>query len=525
MVAFYFMNDFRAKILNYYSLNEDDYASLTKPIEEVRLLDPDSIEGMKEVKERIFKAIKNKEKIIIYGDYDCDGITSTSIMFETFKKLDYEVSYYVPSRYIDGYGLNVENVMRIAENKYNLIICVDNGISANEAIDKANELGIDVIVIDHHEVPENRVKAVGIIHPTVSNISNIIGSAGYMSLFVSAALLGYYDDYLLTLAGLSVVSDMMELKGYNRDVVRLAIDKLKKHRYPRLMDLVENELINEKTFGLEIAPKINAIARVVTNKNINLLVKYLTSEDENYVKSLRDWILENNEQRKLLTKQAVELIPSADLVNKSGIVLKLDILEGLIGLIANRLLGEYNVPILIFTEEEKNPDVLKGSIRSKEGFNVVKAFESLSKYIIDGGGHALAGGLSIKKADFEAFREDFEKLCAAYPFDNDEKPSIEISLTDINMDNYRVLETFSPFGVGFKEPLFKVSNLPTRGLEFISQGKHLSTPLSIQSKLLGFNMSESVIKSNSHIDIFGTFYLNSKFRTTLEFRISDFIAK
>ena len=519
------MSDFFDKLLEYYSLSKEDYLVLTKPIEEISLLDANKIEGMDKVKDRILNAIQNKEKIIIYGDYDCDGITSTSIMYLTFKKLNYEVSYYIPSRYIDNYGLNVNNVQKIADSGFNLIICVDNGISANEAIDKANELGIDVLVIDHHEVPSVPVNAVGIIHPTVSHISDIIGSAGYMSLFVSAALLGYYDDYLLTLAGLSVVSDMMELKGYNRDVVRKAILTLNQKKFKRLMSLTDAEVIDEKTFGLDIAPKINAIARIVTNKNVNLLVKYLTSEDENYVASLHDWILENNERRKALTSEAVDMIDKADLVNKKGIVLKMDVLEGLIGLIANRLLGEYNVPVLIFTQDEKDPSILKGSIRSKEGFNVTKAFESLGKYLLTGGGHAFAGGLSIKASDFDAFKLDFEHLCETYQFVQSEKPSINISLKDITMENYRIIRSFAPFGVGFSEPLFKISDLPTRGLTFISYGKHLSTQLSIQSKLLGFNMNEFEIKKNAFIDIYGTFYLNTKFKTTLEFRISDFIAK
>ena len=519
------MSEFLDKILNYYSLTKEDYLNLTKPVEEIRLLDANKIEGMDKVKERIFKAIENKEKIIIYGDYDCDGITSTSIMYLTFKKLGYEVSYYVPSRYLDGYGLNVANVEKIAESGFKLIICVDNGISAHEAIDKANELGLDVIVIDHHEVPETPVNAVGVIHPTVSHISTIVGSAGYMSLFVSAALLGYYDDYLLTLGGLSVVSDMMELKEYNRDVVRLAILTLNKKKFPRLMSLTDAETVDEKTFSLDIAPKINAIARVITNKNVNLLVKYLTSDDETYVRSLHDWILENNERRKTLTNEAVERIPVDEIKDKKGIVLKLDILEGLIGLIANKLLNEYNVPVLIFTEDEKEPSILKGSIRSKDGFNVSKAFESLDKYLLTGGGHAFAGGLSIKKDDFEAFKAEFEQLCEEHPFEQTEKPSIEISLRDITMENYREMRSLSPFGVGFPEPLFKISDLPTRGLTFISQGKHLATQLSIQSKLLGFFMSETEIKKSAFIDIYGTFYLNTKFRTVLEFRISDFIAK
>ena len=519
------MTSFKEKIINYYSLSNEEYLDLVKPIEDVHLIDPNKIEGMDKVKDRIFKAIENKEKIIIYGDYDCDGITSTSIMFMTFKKLHYEVAYYVPSRYIDGYGLNVANVEKIKDKGFNLIICVDNGISANEAIDKANELGMDVIVIDHHEVPEVRVNAVGVIHPTVSHISDIIGSAGYMSLFVSAALLGYYDDYLLTLAGISVVTDMMELKGYNRDVVRLAIKTLNEHKYPRLMSLCDSEVVNEKSFGLEIGPKINAIARVITDKNINLLVKYLTSEDESYVRSLHDWIIQNNELRKSLTTQSLELINKDELEGKKGIILKLDVLEGLIGLIANRLLNEYNVPVLIFSEDEKDPSILKGSIRSKEGFNVTKAFASLEKYLLTGGGHAFAGGLSIKKDDFPSFKEEFEKLCETYPFVKEEKPSIQIELRDITMENYRSLQEFSPFGVGFAEPLFKISDLPTRGLEFVSYGKHLITKLSIQSKLVGFNLSESLIKATSRIDIYGNFYLNTKFSTTLEFRISDFIAK
>ena len=516
------MKDFRSKLLEYYSLSEADYLSLTKDINEVRLLDPNSIKGMDKVKERIFSAINNKEKIIIYGDYDCDGITSTSIMFQTFKKLNYEVSYYVPSRYIDGYGLNVPNVEKIAESGFNLIICVDNGISAFEAVAKASELGMDVIVIDHHEVMEGELKAVGVIHPIVSQISSIYGSAGYMSLFVSGALLGYYDDYLVTLAGLSTISDMMELKEYNRDVVRLAIHNLKEKRYPRLISLSDNPTIDEKTFGLEIAPKINAIARIVTNKNVNLLVKYLTSDDESYVASLHDWIIENNENRKSLTQQAVDSIEAGDLSKKKAIVLKLDVLEGLIGLIANKFLNMYNVPVIVFTEDEKDPSILKGSIRSKEGFNVTKAFESLEKYLLTGGGHAFAGGLSIRKDEFENFKNDFEKLAETYPIEHIEKPTIDIELKEITMDNYREIQKLSPFGMGFNEPLFRIRSLPTRGLTFISYGKHLATELSIQSKLLGFNMPEYEIKSHSLIDIYGVFYLNTKFKTMLEFRINDY---
>ena len=207
-------------------------------------------------------------------------------------------------------------------------------------------------------------------------------------------------------------------------------------------------------------------------------------------------------------------------------ILKLDIKEGLIGLIANRLLNEYNVPTIIFTKESSGENFLKGSIRSKEGFNVQKAFDSLSKYMVAGGGHALAGGLTIKEEDFEAFKADFLALCKEYKITKVEPPSIEISLLDVNFQNYKILREFAPFGMGFPEPIFSIRDLPTKSLKFISGGKHISTPISINSKILGFNMDEMEIKSHLSIDIFGNL-LTSIYRDkmSIEFRISDFITR
>lgn len=517
--------DFRQRILNFYNLDEEQYKVLTKPLEELTLPDFNAPPDMAKIKERIFKAINNKEKIIVYGDYDCDGICSTSIMVRTFEMLNYPISYYIPIRYSDGYGLSVTNVEKIAKAGFKLIICVDNGVCQVEAIKKANELGMDVIVIDHHEEGEERVAALGIIHPSISHISDVFGCGGFMSLITSAALLGSYDPYLVTLAGLSTISDMMELKEYNRNVVRLALDNLKRYRYKPLMTLLESEIITEKSFGLDIAPKINAVGRLVEDKNINLLVRFLLSKDDEEIFKLSSWIKNVNELRKTLTKEGVEALPK-DLLKEEGIVLKLDIKEGLIGLIANRLLNEYNVPTIIFTKDSSNDAFLKGSIRSKEGFNVQKAFESLSKYMVAGGGHALAGGLTIKNEDFEAFKADFIKLAKEYKFTKVEPPSIEIKLQDISFKNYEVLREFAPFGIGFPEPIFSLRDLPTKSLQFISFGKHLSTPISINSKILGFNISQAEIKSHLSVDLFGTL-VTSIFRdkTSIEFRVSDFITK
>ena len=517
--------NFREKIIDFYLLSEDEYKELTKPLEELTLPDFNAPPDMAKIKERIFQAIEHKEKIIVYGDYDCDGICSTSIMVETFNKLGYPVSYYIPIRYQDGYGLNIVNVEKIAKAGFKLIICVDNGVCQVEAIKRANELGMDVIVIDHHEEGEERVAALGIIHPSISNISEVFGSGGFMSLITSAALLGFYDPYLVTLAGLSTISDMMELRKYNRSVVRLALDYLKNYRYKPLITLLESDIITEKSFGLDIAPKINAVGRLIEDKNINLLVRFLLSKNDEEIFKLSSWIKNVNELRKTLTKEGVETLPK-DLLNEEGIVLKLDIKEGLIGLIANRLLNEYNVPTIIFTKDSTNEAFLKGSIRSKEGFNVQKAFESLSKYMVAGGGHALAGGLTIKEEDFDAFKADYIKLAKEYKFTKVEPPSIEIKLQDVSFKNYEILREFSPFGIGFPEPIFSLRDLPTKSLQFISFGKHLSTPISINSKILGFNISQTEIKSHLSVDLFGTL-TTSVFRdkTSIEFRVSDFITK
>lgn len=521
----FFHMDFKEQLLNYYHLSESDFAELSKPLEELKLPDFNKVPDMQKIKDRIFKAIENKEKIIIYGDYDCDGVCSTSIMVKTFEKLGYPVSYYIPIRYTDGYGLNVNNVIKIKEAGFSLIITVDNGISANEAIDKANELGMDVIVIDHHETPEEPVKALGVIHPIVSNISDVYGCGGFMSLIASAGLTGEYDDYLVTLAGLSTISDMMELKKFNRDVVRLSLHNLKEHKYKAIMSLVDTPILNEKTYGIEVAPKINAIGRLIEDKNINLLVKFLTSDDPTEIDKISYWIKNTNELRKTLTKEAVEALPT-DNLSDDGIVLKLDIKEGLIGLIANRLMNEHNVPSIIFTEDSNDKAFLKGSIRSKEGFNVQKAFESLSKYLVAGGGHALAGGLTIKASDFEDFKHDFIELCKQYKFTHEELPSIEIKLQDINFRNYEILREFAPFGMGFPEPLFSIRDLPTKSLQFISMGKHLSTPISINSKILGFNIPESTVKSFLSIDLFGNLTTSVyREKTSIEFRVSDFVTK
>ena len=512
---------FLDKLLNYYHISLEEYEKNNVPVSSIKLIDPKSIEVMDKMTARIFKAIENKEKIIIYGDYDVDGISATSIMVKTFKKLNYEVSYYIPSRYLDGYGLNVANVEKIASKGFNMIICVDNGVCAIEAIDRAYELGMEVLVVDHHEQPNPELcHAYAILHPTISHVSDIVASAGYMSLFLSAGLLGYFDEYLTSIAGLSVISDLMELEGYNKDVVKIAIDNINKYQYPQFKLLTDSLPITEKTFAMEIAPKLNSVARIEKDTVVNRLVKYFVSEDKYEVYSLANWISEENNKRKELTTEALSFLDDLE-VSEPAVVIKLDVIEGLIGLIASRLVNQLNKPAFVFTKAEDG--VLKGSCRSKDGFNIVEALDLSSDFLLTHGGHSKAGGVSLKEEDFEKFKVNIYKYALSHPFIEEEKHPIEISLGDISTENYRILRTFSPFGMGNPEPEFVIKNIASKNLTYISFGKHISVKLTMNTKLLGFNMPEVEVCQHPFIDLYGSLVETSfKGYNTIEFRINSY---
>jgi single-stranded-DNA-specific exonuclease len=272
---------------------------------------------------------------------------------------------------------------------------------------------------------------------------------------------------------------------------------------------------------MEIAPKVNAVGRMDETTSINRLIKYFTSSSDEDINLYGSFIESINDSRKVLTKEVVESLNSIG--DEAGIVLKLDIKEGLIGLIANRLVNEHQVPTIVFTEDSTDKTLLKGSMRSKEGFNITKAFGSLDKYLVTHGGHAFAGGLAIRKGDFEDFKKDFVALADRYRFSEEEIEALPVSLNDINMRNYEILKSFSPFGEGFKEPSLLIKGLKSANLSFISNDKHLSTIIGMNVKLLGFNISRQDINQHQFVDLYGNLQLNEyRGRYTLEFRVSSY---
>lgn len=513
--------DFLEKLCSFLHITKEDYQALTLPPSIDHLASYQQFSDMDKVVDLILESIQNKEKIFIYGDYDCDGIMSTSILVKAFEKMGIKVGYYIPSRYKDGYGLNVDKVLLAHEKGYQMIITVDNGVCQFEAIQKAKDLGMKVIVTDHHALPEERVMADYILHPLYSHYGDVVCCGAYVAFMLSWALLKEVDPYLLDLAAIATISDMMELKDYNREIVRLALKDFETNDYPAIRLLAGEEKIDEQIISIIIAPKVNAIGRVVESTQVNRLVQYFTTPNEEERKLIFQMIVEGNDRRKEWTKKACENLVIDD--NEAAIVAISDQKEGLIGLIANRLLQQYNKPVIIFAYSEEL-GVLKGSARSKNGFSIMEAFQELKPYFIVSGGHALAGGCSIKKEAFEDFKNAFIDYAKLHPITEEKKEAIQLSLDEITVQNYEIYRSLAPYGVGFEAPQFEVDGLQVSSLSFISKGEHIMTPISMKTKLVGFHINQSSLSNFKTIDIFGNMKMNYFHgKATLQFMIQSYL--
>ena len=513
--------DFIQKLCNFYNISYEEYKKLIEPVTAYNLPSYTNFKDIDKAVQRIKKAIKNNEKIFIYGDYDCDGVMATSILVKAFSMLSYQVGYYLPSRYIDGYGLNVDKVRLAHEKGYSLIITVDNGVMQHEAIKEAKLLGMDVIVTDHHNVPNILPEADIILHPTYSSYGSVVCCGAYVAYMLAVGILSRHDEYLLSLAGIATISDLMELKEYNRNIVKLAIEYINKFKFEPIVLLVGSlDPLDETTIGMKIAPKINSVGRILEGTQINRLVTFFTTSSIEEREKIHLFIEEANKQRKELTVLAAETVKVDS--SSNGIVLVSEEKEGLIGLIANKLLQEHNKPVIVFARSH-DENVLKGSARSKQGFSIVKAFESMKDLLLVYGGHSLAGGCSINVENLDEFINRFESLSSIYKLEEEQDDTIELSMEEITFHNYNIYKALGPYGMGFKAPTFIIPKIKTNILEYSKDYRHIMYSLSMKTKIVGFNIGRDEISSYSWIKIEGKFSLNYfKGNETLQFVISKY---
>ena len=487
-----FEDNFIQKILEAYNLSYDQYLELTKNVSFDDLENPYDFYGIEEARDRIYDAIKNNEKIMIYGDYDCDGFSSVSILVNMFNYLNYKnIGYYIPSRYTDGYGITESMVDTIHSKGYKLIITVDNGVSQMSALTKAKDYGIDVILTDHHEMINELPPAYCVIHPFLKRSKLELPECGaYVAFNLSRVVLNKVDDLLLILAALATISDMMPLVSYNRTIVRLALSLLKEKRFLPFLILNDgNEITDEKDLSFNIAPKINSVGRILVGNKIHRVVKFFTSNSKEELAVLGDFINNCNEERKSLSQEAFRKIDLSKHKDSLVVVEYMDFLiEGLIGIVANRVLNELKKPCVIFTNAEEE-GVLKGSARSMLGFPLSDAFKELESLLIKFGGHAQAGGLSMKKENLPLFIKEINKLAIGKEIKEKDKIIIECNRFDFNLHNYRLIKSLAPFGEGFEEPYLSCE-IPSSIISYLSNNQHIRGNINPECSFIGFNFNK-----------------------------------
>ena len=511
------------RLLDYYQISEDEYRALTMPVSEDSFFEGRSFKDMANCVAVVKKAIQENKKIFIYGDYDADGIMSVSILVKMFQYLNYPVSYHIPNRYLDGYGLTLKRSEEIVEKGYDLLITVDNGITAFEGIEYAKDHGLEVLIFDHHQPDTVLPKAGYILHPSVSEFGEVATSAGFVTFMFALNYLGRFDQYLATLASISLVSDMMPLVSYNRKLLRLVIEQYKNHSFFAIDLLKEKELFNEVSIGMKIAPKINAIGRLIDDDNyLSRTVEFFTSEDKTLLLNYNEWINSVNEERKGITKEASEDSKSID-TSEAAIVTVIDQKEGIIGLIANGLVKKYCKPVVVFALDQSG-EYYKGSSRAPKGFNVVYTFNQMGDLLETCGGHAMAGGCTIKKENFMAFKKAFIEIAEKTEITQDDESIIPLYISDINLENYQLVATFSPFGESWPAPQFKLSHIKASSLMYSRDGQHILTSIGNSARLTGFYFSKEKMSTYQFVDMIGTLRLSTYFnKVTVEFLISDIL--
>lgn len=468
--------------------------------------------------ERIHEAIDNQEKICIYGDYDCDGILATSILVEAFRQLGVEVGYHIPSRLEDGYGLNANRVEQMAAKGYTLIITVDNGIKAYEAIEKANELGVDVIVTDHHNYDDELPDAFSIIHTKISPdypFKEISG--GFVAYKLASALLKKHDKYLFSLAAITTISDMMPLLDENRALVKRALEFMKENKYQQLELLLgSNQTYSVTSIGFIIAPKINSFGRLCEIINPNHLVKYFRQDASiGILKAVSDNAVKLNTKRQEMTNKQYQNVLSSINPNDQFLYAYQDeIHEGLIGLVAGKYTRQYNRPSFVMTfDSDKN--MYKGSARGIDGLPLNQVFENVKDVLDSYGGHALAGGFSVSYNNVTVLKERLETYLNEQL--KDYRPPlvdvIEVSPDEIDKVSVKQLELLEPLGNGNEEMYFYVKDLPVSKVISLSNGKHIRFDLALahaRGQALFFNHGDlyEQLKDVRTINAVGKFNIN-----------------
>ena len=445
------------------------------------LHDPFLLHDMDKAIERLMQAIDSGQKIIVYGDYDVDGMTSTAIMTWALELMGANVDYFVPSRFSDGYGPNLANYQKLAAEGMQLLVTVDNGVSGKDEIAWLMAQGIDVIVTDHHELPEELPVATAIVHPRHPEGSYPFGglSGAGVAFKVVSALLEEPADEVLDLAALGTVADVMSLTGENRIIVKQGLESLKLDPRPGVAALLaaagtQLSDIDSSTIGFTIAPRLNALGRL---ENATTGVQLLLMDEPEEAKPLADHVNAlNQERQQLVTKITTAAQEQATQLSEDPVLVVAgeNWHEGVLGIVASKLVEQTGKPTIVLNV---NGDEMKGSGRSVAAFDLFTALDGHRDLMTTFGGHASAAGMTVPTNNLTALRAALRDEAAQQQLATAQKADMQIATTvtaaDFTKENFDNLQVLAPFGEGNPEPLFMLDLRGVNQVKTMSEGKHL----------------------------------------------------
>ncbi len=442
------------------------------------LHDPFLMQDMQKAVDRIQQAIKEKQKILVFGDYDVDGTSSVALVSSFLKKqTSNTVLTYIPDRYSEGYGISLKSIDFAASNNVKLIIALDCGIQALDQVEHAREKNIDFIICDHHTPSKEIPKAIAVLNPLREDckypFKELCGCGIGFKLIQGLNLVmeNTIEDIkeYLDLVGLAIVADIVALTGENRILCYYGLEQI--NESPRaglkaIIDTLEKDIITINELGFYLGPRINAAGRMESG---NLAVELLVEENLEKAIGLAEKLNQLNIERRILDKETTqeaisEIKKHKNEKSSTTVVCNPDWHRGVIGIAASKLIEAYYRPTIVFTSSN---NFFVGSARSVNGYNVHAAIEKCKEFIVEFGGHKYAAGIKIKKTQYKDFKAKFEEVVSSTIDKSMTSKKVavegEIVLEEITPKFYRILKQFAPFGPGNKTPIFSAKNLRDTG--------------------------------------------------------------
>jgi len=513
------------------------------------LHDPFLMKDMEKACVKLFEVIENKEKIVIYADYDCDGIPGAVILEDLFKKVGYtNYEIYIPMRNSEGYGLNASAIKEFVEKKVKLLITIDLGITAVSEVAQAEVDGIDVIITDHHLPHEILPRAYAILNPKVDDYpEKMLCGAGVVFKFMQGFIKKYgefykinkgYEKWMLDMAGLATLSDLVPLLGENRAMAYFGMKVLRKSPRPGLQKLlakmnIDQKYLTEDDIGFMVTPRLNAASRMDDPMRAYEL---LSTEDEVKAGTLATHLSKINDDRKTMVASIMREVNKK--FGKSPLREMKEVIVignpewrvGVLGLVAGKISDEHKKPVFVWGKDEN--DLIKGSCRSDGSVSLVELMTETQEFFMEFGGHEFAGGFTVYSEKIHFLEEALSTSYSKVKRDKTENEiiyDIKSDLSIVSMKNWREIEKMAPFGLANPKPIFLFENVKIENIKKFGKngsGEHLEITFSDTSKnkvkaISFFSNNESFevpLVEDKKVNLLATFDL-SRFRGREELRL------